>query len=192
MKEKIKTIIKEDIEVKNLLLNDKAIESLIGIKDELISTYKNKGKIIVFGNGGSAADAQHMVCELVGRFKKERRPLPAISLTVNTSSLTAIANDYSYDASFSRQLEALSFSQDAVIAISTSGNAVNVIEAVKKAKELGLRTIALTGKDGGALAKLADISFIVPSNNTPRVQEAHILIIHILCELIEDAICNET
>ncbi len=188
MRKEIERIIRESIEVKKLLLDTGSINKILKIAEEIILSFKNNGKVIVFGNGGSAADAQHMVSELVGRFKKERKPLPAISLTVNTSSITAISNDYSYDESFRRQLEALAGTNDIAIAISTSGNASNVIAAVKQAKEMKLKTIALTGKDGGKLSRIADISLIVPSGDTPRIQEAHILIIHILCELIEEAI----
>ncbi len=187
MEKRIKEIIEETIEVKKLLLDTGCINKILRISEEIILSFKNNGKVIIFGNGGSAADAQHMVCELVGRFKKERKPLPAISLTVNTSSITAISNDYSYDEIFKRQLEALASANDIAIAISTSGNASNVIEAVKRAKEMKLKTVALTGKDGGKLSRVADISLIVPSGDTPRIQEAHILIIHILCELIENA-----
>lgn len=188
MKEGIERIVRESIEVKKLLLDTGSINQILKIAEEIILSFKNSGKAIIFGNGGSAADAQHMVSELVGRFKKERKPLPAISLTVNTSSITAISNDYSYDESFRRQLEALAGANDIAIAISTSGNASNVIAAVKQAKEMKLKTIALTGKDGGKVSRIADISLIVPSGDTPRIQEAHILIIHILCELIEEAI----
>ncbi len=188
MKEEIKKLIEDSIGVKKLLLDSESISKILKIAEEIILSFKNNGKVIIFGNGGSAADAQHMVCELVGRFKKERKPLPAISLTVNTSNITAISNDYSYDESFKRQLEALASANDIVIAISTSGNASNVIEATKRAKELKLKTIALTGKDGGKLSGYTDISLVIPSHDTPRIQEAHILIIHILCELIENAI----
>ncbi|MCK4463618.1 MAG: SIS domain-containing protein [Candidatus Omnitrophica bacterium] len=188
MKQEIKKLIENSIEVKKLLLNPECINKILKIAEEIILSFKNNGKVIIFGNGGSAADAQHMVCELVGRFKKERKPLPAISLTVNTSNITAISNDYSYDEIFKRQLEALASVNDIAIAISTSGNASNVIEAAKQARKMKLKIIALTGKDGGKLSRVADISLIVPSGDIPRIQEAHILIIHILCELIENAI----
>lgn len=188
MRKEIERIVRESIEVKRLLLDQGCINKIVKIAEEIILSFKNNGKVIIFGNGGSAADAQHMVCELIGRFKKERKPLPAVSLTVNTSSITAISNDYSYDEIFKRQLEALASANDIVIAISTSGNASNVVEAVKRAKEMKLKTVVLTGKDGGKLSRIADISLIVPSGDTPRIQEAHILIIHILCELIEGAI----
>jgi D-sedoheptulose 7-phosphate isomerase len=152
---------------------------------------KGGGKLIVFGNGGSAADSQHIVAELVGRFKKERRAIPAVALTTNTSTLTAIANDYGYDVSFSRQIEALAAKGDVVLAISTSGNAKNVLAAVRKAREMGLVTIGLTGGEGGELAKTADISVIVPSRVTARIQESHIMIGHIICEFAEDAVSGD-
>jgi D-sedoheptulose 7-phosphate isomerase len=189
-KEDIVAIINESINAKNLLCDKKYIDTIRNMASQIIDALKKGGKIMVFGNGGSAADAQHMVCELVGRFKKERKGIPAISLAVNTSNLTAIANDYSYDESFKRQIEALGSKNDIAFAISTSGNAKNVIEAVKKAKEIGIKVIALSGKAGGELSKCADMSLIVPSNNTPRIQESHILIIHILCEIIENNIEN--
>jgi D-sedoheptulose 7-phosphate isomerase len=151
----------------------------------IIRAYKAGGKVIFFGNGGSAADAQHLAGELVGRFKKDRQALPAIALTTNTSILTAIANDYGYDRVFSRQLEALATDKDVVIGISTSGNSPNVIEAIRTAKKKGAKTVGLTGQDGGKLAKIADLALRVPSDNFSRVQEAHITIGHIICELVE-------
>lgn len=190
MKEEIKKLIEKAVEAKKLLLDSKYISIIQQIAEEITSSLRGGAKVIIFGNGGSAADAQHMACELVGRFKKERKALPAISLTCNTSSITAISNDYSYDESFKRQLEAFANAGDVAIGISTSGNASNVIEAIKKAKELKLKTVAITGKDGGKLSKFADISLVVPSEDTPRIQEVHILVIHILCELIENAVCK--
>lgn len=172
----------------NSLLNNSLVELIKKASQLMIDVVKSGGKIIIFGNGGSAADSQHMACELVGKFKRERRAIPAISLTANTSNLTAISNDFSYEISFKRQLEAIARDGDIAIAISTSGNSKNVIEAIKCAKRLGLDTIALTGMTGGTLVKEADLSIIVNSDDTPRIQEAHILIIHIMCQLIEDAI----
>jgi D-sedoheptulose 7-phosphate isomerase len=144
--------------------------------------------VILFGNGGSAADAQHIAAEFVGRFKLERQGLPAISLTTNTSIITSIANDYGYEEIFSRQLEGLASDNDIVIGISTSGNARNVIAGLLEAKKMGVKTVALTGSGGGELAKVADISLVVPSDNTPRIQEAHIVIGHIICELAEETL----
>jgi len=189
MKEKIFDLIKESIKVKQEYLKDKKqISVLQRVVSEIIDCYKKGKKLIVFGNGGSAADAQHFVAELVGRFKKERPPLKAISLTTNTSTITALSNDYGYDISFSRQLQALAEKGDVVFGISTSGNAKNVIKAIEVAKELGCVTIGLTGQDGGELKNIVDYCIKVPSNNTPRIQELHITIIHIICDLVEQTI----
>lgn len=185
MKEKIKNILKESIDVKKQLLKTQ-IDTLAEITALITKAIKTGKKLIVFGNGGSAADSQHIVAELVGRFKKERAPIPAIALTTNTSTITALSNDYGYEVSFKRQLEALAQKGDIALGISTSGNADNVDQALKSAKRLGLKVITMTGRDGGRIAKLADISFKVPSNNTPRIQEAHITAGHIICELVED------
>ncbi len=144
------------------------------------------GKLILMGNGGSAADCQHIAAELVGRFKKERRALPAIALTVDTSSLTALGNDYGFDTIFERQLEALARENDAVVGISTSGNSENVVRALKKANALGAETIGLVGNNGGKIKEIANLSIVVPSNDTARIQEVHITIGHIICELIEE------
>ena len=143
------------------------------------------GKILICGNGGSASDAQHFAAEIVGRFEKERRAFPAIALSTDTSILTAVGNDYGYDRVFCRQVEALVSQGDTVIGLSTSGNSPNVVEAMKTAREKGATTIALTGRDGGRLADVADIVLKVPSTRTPRIQEAHITIGHIVCMLVE-------
>jgi D-sedoheptulose 7-phosphate isomerase len=144
------------------------------------------GKLLFFGNGGSAADAQHLAAEFVGRFQTERQPLSAIALTTNSSILTAVGNDYGFDQIFSRQVQALGRSGDVAIGVSTSGNSPNVTGAIKQAAKQGLKTIGLAGKDGGSLAKSVDISITVASTNTGRVQECHITIGHILCELVEN------
>ena len=188
MKNRIKKIIEESQKTKTLLLTKENLGLIEKAAKAMIQSVKKGQKIIVFGNGGSAADSQHMVAELVGRFKKERPGIAAIALTTNTSILTAISNDYSYDVSFKRQIEALGTAGDVACGISTSGTAKNVNEAVKKAREMGLTTVSLTGKDGGALKGLTDIAIIVDSQDTPRIQESHILLIHILCELIEEAL----
>jgi len=162
------------------------IENMVHL---IVAAYRAGGKVVVFGNGGSAADAQHLVGELVGRFKLERPALPAIALSTNTSILTAIANDYGYDVVFSRQIEALVTEKDVVIGISTSGRSPNVIEAIKAAKKKGAKTIVLTGGKGGPsrgrMAEEADLVLAVPSDSTPRIQESHITIGHIVCELVE-------
>lgn len=183
----IKNILKENINIKQKLIKGK-IPVIAKIAELIILAYKNGGKLIIFGNGGSASDSQHIAAELVGRFKKERKGLAAISLNTNTSIITALANDYGYDIVFSRQIEALGKANDIALAISTSGQAQNVNKAVLQAKRMGMKTIGLTGKNGGKLAKLADISLVIPSNNTARIQEAHITIGHIICELVEDAL----
>lgn len=144
------------------------------------------GKIFLFGNGGSAGDAQHIAAEFVGRFVKERKGLPAIALTTDTSAITAIANDYGYRDIFSRQLEALVNPHDVIIAISTSGNSENVIKGVEYAKSIGCRVIIFTGHKGGKLAEISDVNLNVPSNTTARIQEMHILIGHIICELVDE------
>lgn len=144
------------------------------------------GKLILMGNGGSAADSQHIAAELVGRFKKERRAMPAIALTVDTSSLTALGNDYGFDTVFERQIEALARENDVVVGISTSGNSENVVRALKKANGMGAETIGLVGNDGGKIKEVANLSIVVPSSDTARIQEVHITIGHIICELIEE------
>jgi len=151
-----------------------------------VRTALEKGrKIIICGNGGSAADSQHMAAEFVGRFVKERQSLPALALTVDTSLLTAVGNDYGFDCVFSRQVEGLGQEGDVLIAISTSGNSANVVKAVKTAKEKGIYVIALTGENGGILAKESDLCLAVPSQVTARIQEMHIMIIHMICEIAE-------
>jgi len=186
MRERIREIILESIQVKEELLKSK-VSTILEISEVIIGALKKGGKLIVFGNGGSAGDAQHIAAELVGRFKKDRPALAAIALTTNTSIITALANDFGYEIVFSRQLEALAGKLDVALGISTSGKAKNVALAFKQAKKMGLKTIALTGGDGGELVKSADLSLVVPSYVTARIQEAHITIGHILCELIEEA-----
>lgn len=153
--------------------------------ETLVAALRAGNKLLVMGNGGSAADAQHFVAEIVGRFKMERKALPAIALTTDTSILTAIGNDYGYDCVFSRQVEAHACAGDVVVGISTSGNSPNVLQALKLAREMGCRTIGLLGKDGGTIKEVSDINLTVPCNDTPRVQEGHITIIHIICDLVE-------
>lgn len=151
----------------------------------LIEALESGHKLLLFGNGGSAADSQHIAAELVGKLVVHRRALPAIALTTDTSGLTALSNDFGYEAVFRRQIEALGRAGDVAIGISTSGSSPNVLAAVRTARALGLKTIGLTGHGGGALAGLVDCPIVVPSDNTQRIQEAHITIGHILCELIE-------
>ncbi len=151
----------------------------------VLKTIKNKKKIILMGNGGSAADAQHIAAEFTGRYKVERKALPAIALTTDTSALTAIGNDYGYEFVFERQVEALANKNDLVIGISTTGNSQNLLNAFKKARELGCNTLGLSGKGGGKFNKLCDLNIIIPSDNTPRIQEMHILIGHIFCQAVD-------
>ncbi len=150
-----------------------------------------KGKILIFGNGGSAADAQHLAAELVNRFKKERAPMPAIALTTDTSILTAIANDYDFSEVFSKQILALGKKGDIALGISTSGKSSNVIEALKVAKKLGLYTVGLSGGDGGLMRDFCDYLILVPSRETPRIQEGHLLFLHIFSELLEELIFQD-
>jgi D-sedoheptulose 7-phosphate isomerase len=161
---------------------------IAGLITLLAETFAGGGKLLVMGNGGSAADAQHFVAEMVGRFKLERRGLPAVALSTDTSILTAIGNDYGFEKIFRRQVEALATPGDVVIGISTSGNSPNVLEALELAREMGCRTVGLLGKDGGTIKNVCDIALIVPTNDTPRVQEGHITIIHIVCDLLEKSL----
>ncbi len=157
----------------------------------LVETFANGGKLLVMGNGGSAADAQHFVAEIVGRFKMERRALPAVALSTDTSILTAIGNDYGFDAVFSRQVEALALPGDLVVGISTSGNSPNVLKALELARSMGCRTVGLLGRDGGSIKSVCDVALVVPTTDTPRVQEGHITIIHILCDLMEKSMFSK-
>jgi len=163
------------------------IPGMIGAAEAIIHSYRNGGKLIAFGNGGSAADAQHIVAELTGRFLRERSPLPAIALTTNTSVLTAIANDYSYEQVFSRQVRAFAGRNDTVIGISTSGKSRNVIDALSAARDAGAVTVGMTGINGFPTGTV-DIELKVPSSNTQRIQECHILIGHIICGLVESSL----
>ena len=157
----------------------------------ILRSYRNGGGVLLFGNGGSAADAQHVAGELVGRFLKERRALRAVSLAADAAVLTSLANDYGYEAVFARQIGALGRAGDVAIGISTSGNSPNVVAGLAKARELGMATIALTGAGGGACAALADVLLAVPETHTPAVQQAHQVIYHVLCEMVERDACSE-
>jgi len=175
---------KESGEVKTRFLKENLPRFLDAIK--LVSQAFERGnKLLLLGNGGSAADAQHIAAEFVNRFIIDRPPLPAIALTTDTSILTSVANDSAFQDIFARQIKALGKEGDVVIGLSTSGNSPNVIRALEVAKEMGIKTVALTGNDGGMLARLADIPLVVSSSSTPRIQETHILVGHILCEMVE-------
>jgi D-sedoheptulose 7-phosphate isomerase len=153
----------------------------------IVASLRRGGKLLLFGNGGSAAEAQHMACELVGRFLRERRALAAIALTTDTSALTAIGNDYAFDRVFARQIEALGREGDVALGLSTSGRSPNVVTALKAARTAGLRTIAMTGRDGGDVGRAAEIHINVPAESTQRVQEVHLTLIHVVCDLVERA-----
>lgn len=168
--------------LEHLKENLPAIKEIAGL---FISALKNDGKIIFMGNGGSAADAEHLAAELVGRFKMNRKSLPSISFSSNVCILTAVGNDYGFDEVFSRQVESLAGAKDVIVAISTSGDSENVVKAIKKAKELNIKTVGFLGKDGGKLKSLVDVSLTIPTEDTPRIQEMHIFAGHIICEIVE-------
>lgn len=186
MKEYIRNNIGESIEAKKKLLNDERL--LLEIEEVsriCIGAYEKGNKIMICGNGGSASDAQHMTGELVGRYKLERAGIPALALNANTAVMTALGNDYDYDSIFAKQVVALGKKEDILFVISTSGNSQNTVLACEAAKKMGITTVALTGSSGGKLRDLCDYLINVPSDNTPRIQEMHILVIHSICGLIE-------
>ena len=184
MEEAIQKRFEETDKIKKRFL-DENFSRLIAIIKLIADSLENGNKVLLFGNGGSAAEAQHLAAEFVNRFLMERPPLPAIALSTDSSILTSIGNDYSFSEIFSKQIVALGKEGDIAIGISTSGNSANVIKAIEVAKEIGIETIALTGNDGGDLAKVANYSLIVPSNSTPCIQEVHMAVGHILCEMVE-------
>lgn len=189
---RVRKSIENSIAAKQLLLGDsQVISAIAAASDSLIFTYRSGNKLLLFGNGGSAADAQHIAAELVGRFAFDRPALPALALSVNSSCVTAIGNDYGFDLVFSRQIEALGRPGDVAIGISTSGNSPNVLSAIQTARKMGLHTIALTGRTGGKLRNSAGNCICVPSDETPRIQECHILIGHIISEIVEREIFHE-
>ena len=180
-------VIKTITESSNLILNSRDLSAKIEESiNEIIKCFKTGNKIIIFGNGGSAADAQHIVAEFIGRFQKERKSLPAISLTTDSSIITSLSNDYSYEIVFSRQCESLVSKGDVVIGISTSGNSKNVEKGIKTAKSMGAVTIGLLGGDGGIINNVVDIPIVVKSTNTARIQEVHRVIYHIICGIVEE------
>lgn len=182
----IRCALRESIRTKQRLLEDDRVVAAIARAGRImVNALRQKGKVLFCGNGGSAADAQHLAAELSGRFYKDRPPLFAEALHVNTSFLTAVANDYSYDDIFARAVEAMGRPGDVLVAISTSGNSPNVLKAIEKAGELGLHTIGLTGHDGGRMRALCDCCIAVPHHDTPRIQEAHITVGHIWCAWVE-------
>lgn len=178
--------INNSIKPKQLLLeNEEYINKIKAIATIIVKAFKNRNKVLLCGNGGSAADAQHIAAEFVSKFRLDRKALAAIALTTNTSVLTSIGNDYIYNQIFERQVEAFGEKGDVLIGISTSGNSKNITKAFIKAKEMGVTSIALLGKDGGENKKYATVSIIVPSYDTPRIQESHIMIEHIICDIVE-------
>jgi D-sedoheptulose 7-phosphate isomerase len=182
----IKDIINASIDVKQQLLNDESLVNQIATVTEVITKAFQNGNAVYFaGNGGSAADAQHLAAEFSGRFYKDRKALPSDALHCNTSYLTAVANDYSYDIVYARLLEGLAKPGDVLVGISTSGNSGNIVKAFEMAKTIGVTTIGFTGQKGGKMKDLGDYLINVPSNTTPRIQESHILVGHIICELVE-------
>jgi D-sedoheptulose 7-phosphate isomerase len=188
----VRRSIEASIAVKQDLLNSTDVLSVIAkVSEILVGALEAGNKVLLFGNGGSAADAQHIAAELVGRFAFDRPPLPALALSVNTSCVTAIGNDYGFDLVFSRQIEALARPGDVVIGISTSGSSPNVVCGLAAARKLGLQTVALTGQAGEKIKNAVDHCICVPSNETPRIQECHILIGHIISELVEKTIFHE-
>jgi D-sedoheptulose 7-phosphate isomerase len=184
MKEEIVQIFRESADLKLRFIRQNA-DLLIQVVRMVVEAFKGGNKVLLFGNGGSAADAQHIAAEFVNRFLIERPPLPALALSTDTSVLTSISNDYGYVDSFAKQIKALGKVGDVAIGISTSGSAANVIKAIRVAKEMGLKTVGLAGNDGGELAKGVDIALIVDSPVTPRIQEVHITIGHVLCEMVD-------
>ena len=184
--------IESSIEVKQLLLSSAETVSAIAKVSEILCDALGKGnKILLFGNGGSAADSQHIAAEFVGRFAFDRPALPALALSVNTSCLTAIGNDYGFDLVFARQIEALGRPGDVAIGISTSGNSPNVLQGLAAAKQMKIRTVAFAGRSGGKMKEAADYCICVPSDQTPRIQECHILVGHTISELVEETIFHE-
>ena len=185
--EKIKAIIQASIDVKNQVLQDDVmLQTLATIAEEMVAALKAGNRIYFCGNGGSAADAQHLAAEFSGRFYTDRKALPAEALHCNTSYMTAVANDYSYDVVYSRLIEGIANSGDFLVGLSTSGNSGNIVKAFEMARSKGVRTVGFTGAGGGTMKGLSDHLINVPSTDTPRIQESHILLGHIICQLVEE------
>lgn len=185
----LKRALEDSIALKKLVLNDENLSKIINaLAQEMVRVFKSGGKVLFCGNGGSAADAQHLAAELSGRFYYDRPPLASEALHVNTSFLTAVANDYSFDEVYARMIRAYGNKGDMLIGISTSGNSPNIVKALEAAKELGIKTALLTGKSGGKANDFAEYSIRIPSTDTPRIQELHMIIGHSLCEIVEKTI----
>jgi len=190
--EKIRELVQRSIEVKKQILSDdKLVQSIMDCVNIIVSAFESGNKVLFCGNGGSASDAQHLAAEFSGRFYKDRDALPAEALHCNTSYLTAVANDYSYDVIYSRLIKGIGRKGDVLIGLSTSGNSKNIVSAFETAKEKGMITIAFTGSHGGKLKKLSDQLINIPSDDTPRIQESHITVGHIICELVEEIYFRE-
>lgn len=185
MKALLNNIFDDHIRVTQLT-NESLTEKIITVAEQIFESFEKGGKILLFGNGGSAGDAQHIAAEFTGRFVKERRGLPAIALTTDTSALTAIGNDYGFEEIFRRQIEALAKPGDILLGISTSGNSPNVLKALEYGKTMGCKTFAMSGRNGGKMNDICDINLIVPSEITARIQEMHILIGHMICEIVDE------
>lgn len=191
MNEKIKAIIGESVDVKTVILNDNRLVGKVGqVVDLIVDRFRAGNHLYFCGNGGSAADAQHLAAEFSGRFYIDREALPSEALHCNTSYLTAVANDYSYELIYSRLIKGIGKKNDILVGMSTSGNSTNILRAFETAKEKGITTIGMTGEGGGKLAALSDHLIAIPSRNTPRIQEAHMLLGHIICQLVEQMYFN--
>lgn len=182
--------LRSHLDLVTMLLDEPHLNQVAELAGRLVDSYRRGGKLIIMGNGGSAADAQHVAAEMVARFRRERPAWPAIALNTNSSTLTAIGNDYRYRDVYARQVEAFAGPHDIVIGISTSGNSENVVDALQAAKERGAWCLAMTGAGGGRAGQVADLCLAMPSNDTPRVQEAHITLLHIVCDLVEAALAG--
>ncbi|HMJ47444.1 MAG TPA: D-sedoheptulose 7-phosphate isomerase [Ferruginibacter sp.] len=192
MKEKIKSLIQSSIDVKTLVLNNQQLQDTVESSiAAIVNAFRNGNKVLFCGNGGSAADAQHLAAEFSGRFYTDREALPAEALHVNTSYLTAVANDYSFDVVYSRLVQGIGRKGDVLVALSTSGNSINIIKAMEAAREKQMVTIGFTGANGGNMKSLCDHLLNIPSIDTPRIQESHILLGHIICQLVEEEYFNK-
>ncbi|PQJ12394.1 phosphoheptose isomerase [Flavipsychrobacter stenotrophus] len=192
MQQKIKSILQASIDVKQKIVSDPAmIAKLEEVTNIVTNAFANGNKVLFCGNGGSAADAQHLAAEFSGRFYTDRNPLPSDALHCNTSYLTAVANDYSFDVVYSRMVKGMGRQGDVLIGLSTSGNSVNIIKAMEQARELGMISVGLTGESGGKMKDICDHLLNAPSTDTPRIQESHITMGHIICELVEASLFND-
>lgn len=191
MKEQISKIIQASVSVKEQILKDETmLDTVARCSEAITQAFKNGNKVLFCGNGGSAADAQHLAAEFSGRFYTDRKALPAEALHVNTSYITAVANDYSYDVVYSRMIDGIGRPGDVVVGLSTSGNSGNILKAFESARKIGMITVGFTGATGGKMKDLSDYLLNVPSTDTPRIQESHILLGHIICQLVEEAYFN--